>query len=757
MDPATVLSMAGACLTLVSRTVTDVNDIVGKYRKKKLSLIAARLGTIKATISQLETWLRNEGGSAITPEIDRDLRDAMGACSVVVTGIQLYVTNVRQGWLGGKFRYLWEESQFLQFSSALDSQIAALGLFVNVILLYSMKISNGSSSSPTAESSSFTFDDELIDSETYRATFRRVMTLGTRKEIDSIGGENQIVGEALSSGTSSSAVTSTASAVSDSRNSDALTMTTVSTDSTASTSSTRSYSIPNADWKKTASNRSWSSRAGKQSRILVKDLCLAAAQGDTSMIESLYSKGADVNGRHEIFGLSPKVPKEEQGVAVKSIFRHGSSSSRADRTPLHYAAENGHADAIRVLIARGADPNSKTKGGMISLHIARGGSETAETLIALGAKMLATDDSGATPLHALAAAGQTDGVKALLAAKCPVDIADKAQRTPLHLACRRSDNRDVVSSLLSAGAYANAADADGVRPLHEACGHGNAELIPLLTAAGADVEAPAKDLWHPLHYAAAHDPPSSTPAAHAACITTLLRLSAAPTAPTAHGDHALHLAAAAANLAAVAALLAAGAPVDAANADGERPLHMALQPQPQQRQRYRLFASTSPTAAIVRLLLEHGADATAGNKKGGTPLVIVCGTLMMTMAMAAVLPLVETLLELGGGGGRGEVAGRALLAACEGGWASGRHGGGGKENGSRGNGGGGAQGGALLDVVRLLVGPRGGARPTHEVFRALWRNGRVGIWGKRAVHAVLNEVAEPGLRRDEAEWLIVAL
>ncbi|KAL0264064.1 hypothetical protein SLS55_000008 [Diplodia seriata] len=117
--------------------MTDVNDIVGKYRKmdQKLSLIAARLGTIKATISQLETWLRNEGGAASTPEVDRDLRGAIGACSVVVTEIQLYVTNVRKGWLGGAFRYLWEEGQFLQFSSALDSQIAALGLFVNVILL----------------------------------------------------------------------------------------------------------------------------------------------------------------------------------------------------------------------------------------------------------------------------------------------------------------------------------------------------------------------------------------------------------------------------------------------------------------------------------------------------------------------------------------------------------------------------------------------------------------------------------------------
>ncbi|OJD40678.1 ankyrin repeat protein [Diplodia corticola] len=792
MDPATVLSMAGACLTLVTRTVTDVNDIVGKYRKmdQKLSLIAARLGTIKATMSQLESWLRSDGDAASTPEIERDLRDAISACSVVVTEIQLYVTNVRKGWLGGKFRYLWDEGQFLQFSSALDSQIAALGLFVNVILLNSnaqrrvvldsaasrralreacdqaslytnrrksLSVKAGSSSfgSPTSEGSAFTFDDELIDSETYRATFRRVMTMGTQKEGDSVAGGNRDVREALPSGTSSSGVPSTASAIFDSRNSETLTMTTVSTGSTASTSSTHSYGMPNADWKKTSRNRSWSSRSGKQSRALVKDLCLAAAQGDTPTIESLCSKGADVNGRYEIVSFSPTSIKEDQGIAVKSIFRHASSSSKSERTPLHHAAEHGQADAIRVLIARGADPNAKAKGGRIPLHAATGASETVETLIALGAKILATDDTGATPLHALSSTGQADGVKALLAARCPVDMVDKAQRTPLHHACRRSANTAVVSALLSAGAYANAPDAQGLRPLHEACKNNNAELIPLLASAGADIEAPAKDLWRPLHYAAAYPPPSPSTSTTSSPLLSLLSLSASVTACTATRQHPLHLAVSCTATSSpphppsVAALLSAGAPVDATTAAGRRPLHLALQAAP-----------TSATQEVVRMLLEHGADPVAGPEGSGggssaveAPLVVAAAGAVKGVGPAVVVPLVEVVLEFGGAGREGEVAGRALLVVCEG-----RVGGGGGEGGKRdGRDAGVGGGGALLDVVRLLVGPRGGARPTHEVFRALWRNGKLGGWEKRAVHAVLNEVAPPGLRRDEAEWLIVAL
>ncbi|KAF2141165.1 uncharacterized protein K452DRAFT_228990, partial [Aplosporella prunicola CBS 121167] len=173
----------------------------------------------------------------------------------------------------------------------------------------------------------------------------------------------------------------------------------------------------------------------------------------------------------------------ERGTSIKSILQRGS-----DRTPLHYASEHGHADAIRVLIARGADITARAKGGKTPLHVAGGDEEVVEALISLGSDMTAEDDTGATPLHTLAMAGQTAGIRTLLDARCPAHSIDKAQSTPLHLACRRPNNASAVSTLLSAGAYVNAPDAEGVRPLHEACQYGNVELIQLLATAGADLE-----------------------------------------------------------------------------------------------------------------------------------------------------------------------------------------------------------------------------------------------------------------------------
>ncbi|MBO4793183.1 MAG: ankyrin repeat domain-containing protein [Deltaproteobacteria bacterium] len=53
-------------------------------------------------------------------------------------------------------------------------------------------------------------------------------------------------------------------------------------------------------------------------------------------------------------------------------------------TPLHLAAESGHADVVRVLVTSGADVNAKTLGmityyrysGMTPLEIARTGGKT---------------------------------------------------------------------------------------------------------------------------------------------------------------------------------------------------------------------------------------------------------------------------------------------------------------------------------------------------------------------------------------------
>ena len=48
-------------------------------------------------------------------------------------------------------------------------------------------------------------------------------------------------------------------------------------------------------------------------------------------------------------------------------------SSQSQRTALHYASEGGHHDTVRVLLERGADPNTRDKvsGTCVDIFIVR--------------------------------------------------------------------------------------------------------------------------------------------------------------------------------------------------------------------------------------------------------------------------------------------------------------------------------------------------------------------------------------------------
>jgi hypothetical protein len=76
-------------------------------------------------------------------------------------------------------------------------------------------------------------------------------------------------------------------------------------------------------------------------------------------------------------------------------------------TALHYAAVGGHADAVELLLAAGADPMISDRG----LY----------------------DD---TPLHSAAYRGKIECVRALLLAGCPANFLNMNKRTPAQLAAR---------------------------------------------------------------------------------------------------------------------------------------------------------------------------------------------------------------------------------------------------------------------------------------------------------------------------------
>jgi ankyrin repeat protein len=92
-------------------------------------------------------------------------------------------------------------------------------------------------------------------------------------------------------------------------------------------------------------------------------------------------------------------------------------------------------------------------------------------------------------------------VRALLKQRADVNAADIEGMTPLHWAAHWND-LETVKLLLAAGARAAAANRYGVTPLHEAATVANADLVNALLRAGADANAAYGDGETPLMIAA---------------------------------------------------------------------------------------------------------------------------------------------------------------------------------------------------------------------------------------------------------------
>ena len=185
---------------------------------------------------------------------------------------------------------------------------------------------------------------------------------------------------------------------------------------------------------------------------------------------------------------------------VKTLVRENGVDARdaQGQTPLMLAAAFGSPEAVRLLIANGADVSATSNGGVTALHWAAMDVGKTRLLLDAGADVHAVSQVGRTPLLVAASAnGTAEAVRLLLARGASVNAPDTLGVTPL-LAAASVDDEAVAHVLLGHGAnpHGRAQIGQAATPLMAAALNGNADLVRTLLGLRSDLHAASEDRVH---------------------------------------------------------------------------------------------------------------------------------------------------------------------------------------------------------------------------------------------------------------------
>ena len=159
--------------------------------------------------------------------------------------------------------------------------------------------------------------------------------------------------------------------------------------------------------------------------------------------------------------------------------------------PLHIALSAGDVDAVKRLVAAGADPSlwfvsGDEKYNLFHIAIGFGNNEVIKAILESPLLKInaVTGDGQKSALHLAAEMGNSRAIGLLAATRADLNVTDKNGDTPLHLAVR-SGSLEAARALIEAGADLALANNEGDTPLQLALKLGKMEAAKALQEAGA--------------------------------------------------------------------------------------------------------------------------------------------------------------------------------------------------------------------------------------------------------------------------------
>ncbi|KAK3941240.1 ankyrin repeat-containing domain protein, partial [Diplogelasinospora grovesii] len=273
------------------------------------------------------------------------------------------------------------------------------------------------------------------------------------------------------------------------------------------------------------------------------------------------------------------------------------TKDRDRRTPLTYAALNGHTEIVKLLLEARAKVNVKDviEGTPLSYAVCAGHQEILQLMLK-GGSVSGSQAANARKLIVSAVRNKHEAIIKALFDTRNVNLANLADPVLLFQATM-DGSVEIVKTLLATKFFdVNSKDTQLRTPLFRAAAMGHDAVVGLLLSQGAEVNTTDTEGWTPLLAAARYGQEA---------VVDLLLSQGAAFKPARGGSTALSLAAGCGHEAVVKLLLAAGAEVNERSWFRWTPL---------------LLAAENGYEAVVELLLSNGAWLDVKNAEGDTPL-----------------------------------------------------------------------------------------------------------------------------------------